>query len=168
MDVQKCKLPDDALLRSYSAQPGVFTDCYETHLKKEITFSDYVTAFYTTPLFKAERALLGMFGAPSNDQTAHDLAIGRSKEFSAWTLEESTDNQILMASGRTRSWFMLEPKTWQNFNSTRLLFGSAVVPLAASNGTPPDIGFLFRKLLPVHHVYSLALLRLTRDRLMAV
>jgi hypothetical protein len=72
--------------------------------------------------------------------------------FAAWSVEAHTGNQLLMCDfqGRTRSWFMV--------SGTRLLFGSAVVPVTVTESR-------FRWLLGLHRLYSRALLRAARSRL---
>jgi hypothetical protein len=150
--IEKCSLPDDALLQAY-AHTGAYTDCYCTRLPSPVPFADYVTAFYTTWLFRLERIVLRIaVSRPSSDAEARQLADGKMETFAAWTVEVRTGNQLLMCDfrGRTRSWFMV--------SGTRLLFGSAVVPVTVTESK-------FRVLLGLHRLYSRALLRAARSRL---
>jgi hypothetical protein len=150
--IETCSLPDDALLQAY-ARTGAYTDCYFTRLPAPVPFADYVTAFYTSWLFKLERIILRIaVSRPSTDADARQLAVGNVDTFAACSVEAHTGNQLLMCDfqGRTRSWFMV--------SGTRLLFGSAVVPVTVTESR-------FRWLLGLHRLYSRALLRAARSRL---
>lgn len=64
---------------------GCFTDCYALEAPAPVTQAQFVEAFYTTPLFKAERFILKMLVArPSTDQDAKDLATGTNDSFAVW------------------------------------------------------------------------------------
>jgi len=144
---------------------GGYTDCYATDLPGSISHAEFVAAFYTTWLFKLERAILRWLVAkPSTDDEAAELAQGGRHSFAAWTVEASAPNQLLMCDflGNTRSWFMVEPR--HGGGVTRLYFGSAVVARDADHG-PPRLGFSFRALLGFHRRYSRALLAAARARL---
>ncbi len=153
-------LPATSCLQSYATREGCYTDCYTTDFPTQITFAQYIAAFYTTPLFKLERFILKIaVRRPSTDQHAIALANAETTRFAAWEVEERTDTQLLMRefSGRTRSWLMVEPAD----TGTRLYFGSAVTPI---KGTTKR-GISFDILLPVHKLYSRALLASARRRL---
>ena len=157
-------LPEHALLARYAGN-GSYTDCYATDLPGSISHAEFVAAFYTTWLFKLERAILRWLVAkPSTDDEAAELAQGGRHSFAAWTVEASAPNQLLMCDflGNTRSWFMVEPR--HGGGVTRLYFGSAVVARDANHG-PPRLGFSFRALLGFHRRYSRALLAAARARL---
>ncbi|MBN8658443.1 MAG: hypothetical protein J0M11_22095 [Anaerolineae bacterium] len=144
--------------------PGAYTDSYFTELPAKISFSDYVFAFYTTPLFKVERLILTLsVRKPSTDKDARELADGVHTQFAAWTVEAREENQILMCdfAGSTRSWFMTAPTE----TGTRLYFGSAVVPHRISKDGKPSLGFFFTALLGFHKVYSVLLLYSARAKL---
>ena len=51
-------LPAQALLQTYACQ-GAFTDCYFIDVPQAVSHADYVTAFYCSAVFRAERGLLG-------------------------------------------------------------------------------------------------------------
>src|SRR5688572_23673048 len=124
-----CDLPPDALLRRYR-DTGAYTDCYAIEVPGDVSHADYVEAFYTTWVFKLERALLAVFVAkPSTDAQARALAQGEADAFAAWRVEDRATDQLLMCDyrDRTRSWLM---RTALPDGSTRLYFGSAVVPVA--------------------------------------
>ncbi len=127
-------------------------------MAKPVTHAEYVEAFYTTAVFKAERLLLKWFASrPSTDSQAGDLARGSLDAFAAWTVEGRSPGQLLLAdvTGRTRSWLM----TASNADgSTRLYFGSAVVPATHARTGRKGLGLLFRSLLGFHKLYSRILL----------
>ena len=102
-------LPEHALLARYHTGHA-FTDCYAATADRPVSLADYVTAFYTTPLFKLERRVLRVAGHPSSDADARALAHGDQARFAAWHVEDRTDDQLLVcdAGGRTRSWFMVD------------------------------------------------------------
>ena len=164
--VEACSLPDDALLQSYVEQQA-YTDCYRIDIAREIELPRYVSAFYTTPVFRLERLILKLlFARPSSDAQAESLARAASQEFAAWFAEARNSNQLLMCDfhGRTRSWFMVEPLT---AGRSRLYFGSAITPVAHSGSGRPGIGPGFKLLLGFHRLYSRILLRAAAARLRA-
>ena len=157
-------LPEHALLARYAGN-GSYTDCYATDLPGSFSHAEFVAAFYTSWLFKLERAILKWLVArPSTDEEAAQLARGGRRSFAAWSVEASAPNQLLMCDflGNTRSWLMVEPR--HDGGVTRLYFGSAVVARAQPDGRP-RLGFSFRALLGFHRRYSRALLAAARARL---
>ena len=160
-----CPLPDASLLNRYRLQQGAYTDCYSTDVARSVSHAEFVEAFYTTWVFKLERAILKLAVAkPSTDAQATLLAQGGLDAFSAWTVEDRGQDQLLLCDmhGRTRSWLMTAPA--ESGKGTRLYFGSAVVPAKGSeSGT--DIGSGFRLLLGFHKIYSRVLLRAAVNRL---
>ena len=156
--VHATPLPQGALLARYAAP--AYTDCFTAHLPRLVPLAAFVTAFYITRLFKAERLVLSAAGHPSTDLEAEALARGKARHFAAWTVEARTDDQLLMTdvSGRTRSWFCVRP---QAGGGTALHFGSAVLPRPGTT----DMGALYRLLLGPHKAYSRALLRAAVARL---
>jgi hypothetical protein len=163
--IRPCPLPPQALLARY-ADAGAYTDCYSTDVARLVPHAEYVEAFYTGGLFKLERLLLSLFlSKPSTDVQARQLASGQAGNFAAWRVEDRTTNQLLMCDigGRTRSWLMVSASHEPTL-STRLYFGSAVVPVISRSGKP-GMGFLFQALLGFHKAYSRALLGSARSRL---
>jgi hypothetical protein len=159
--IQLCELPQKALLCKYKQQ-GAYTDCYSVEVPRAISHSEYVEAFYTTTLFKAERFILAMLASrPSTDLRARQLALGEIETFAAWSVEGRAENQLLLCDflGRTRSWLMTEIGEQSNPASTRLYFGSAVVPERNAKTGLANYGFAFHALLGFHRLYSRALLR---------
>lgn len=161
--IQTSPAPPHALIHKYTSMPGAYTDSYATDLPRQITFPEYLFAFYTTPLFKLERLILLLVRKPSTDEEARQLAEGQRDSFAAWTVEARAENQILMCdfAGSTRSWLM----TVQIENGTRLYFGSVVVPHRMSKDGRPSLGIFFQALLGFHKVYSALLLHSAKSRL---
>ena len=167
--IQSCSLPDSALLDTYRAN-GAYTDCYSTDIAGSVSHKQFVTAFYTTSLFKLERAILKWaVSKPSTDAQAEQLASGAAAAFAAWHVEKRSENQLLMCDfqNRTRSWLMVAPLKTDSGPATRLYFGSAVIPVEDAKTGRLTLGPGFRALLGFHKVYSKALLSATRSRLNA-
>lgn len=155
--IRPCPLPAGALLGSY-AEGGAYTDCYTVELSRTVTQREFVEAFYTTSIFKVERWLISTFlSRPSSDAQARQLAAGESTEFAAWSVEQRTPGQLLLATGRTRSWLMVAMAE-RGSSASRLYFGSAVVPSRRSGSRAPGMGWQFRALLGFHKLYSRVLL----------
>ena len=156
------ELPDEALLQRYR-HDGSYTDCYRMDVPRHITMPEYIATFYTTPLFKIERGILALVaGKSSSDEAAHHLAQGHTTNFAAWSVEDRANNQLLLRDflGRTRSWLMVEPGQ----TSTRLYFGSAVVPKSISASGKASFGLAFHALHAFHHMYTKALMRAAQSK----
>jgi hypothetical protein len=165
--VTPCELPQAALLRRYAGEGG-YADCYTATTAAPVSQAAFVEAFYTTPLFKLERMLLGWFaGRPSTDDQARRLAAGSRDAFAAWSVEARSADQLLLAdvSGRTKSWLMSVPAGGGAGEGTRLLFGSAIVAVARAQSAKRSRGLVFRVLLRFHKLYSHLLLRAAKSRL---
>jgi hypothetical protein len=146
-------LPSGALLEAYTGT-GAYTDCYSVTFPRKASLAEFIAAFYTTPLFKVERWLLGQFaGFPSTDAEAQMLAQGQVSRFAAWEVEAREPNQAVLAAGRTRSWLMVLPRGEGTEARTTLFFGSAVVPHRRGG-----LGWQFSALLGFHKLYSRILL----------
>lgn len=164
--IQPCALPEQALLGKY-ARGRAYTDCYATEVAGSVSHAEYVEAFYTTAVFKLERFLLAWLVAkPSTDEQARQLAAGALASFAAWSVEERNADQLLMCDfqGRTRSWLMIESVQRGEVATTRLYFGSAVVPIRSRAAEKATLGFTFRALLGFHKLYSKVLLRAASSR----
>ena len=145
------------------AGTGAFADCYTCRCSGEVSLARFVEAFYTSPLFRLERGLIALaLGLPSDDADARALATGRRDTYSAWHVEGRTADELLVAAGRTRSWFMVEPDSAADTPATWLFFGSAVVPRKRGG-----LGWQFDALLGFHKLYSRALLAAAARRLAA-
>jgi len=167
MRIARCELPTAALLQKYSQTPA-YTDCYMTRVPGRVSYEDFVRAFYTTALFKTERALLKWFaGRPSTDADANVLATGAASQFAAWRVEDRAQRQILLAdfTGRTRSWLMTQAiEHADGSGETLLYFGSAVVPAGKPGTGEAALGVTFSALLGFHKLYSRLLLGAARRR----
>lgn len=166
-DIRQQPVPAGTALHALSQRPGHYADCFVTEIRGTVTLAAYVEAFYTTPLFRAERLVLRLFGIASSDVQARRLASGEAESFAAWRVTERTGTELLMkAMGRTSSWFMIEGAT----SGTRLYFGSAVAPKGAGPegqvGRRP--GGLHPLLTGLHVLYSRCLLASARRRLQRV
>lgn len=165
--IKACTLPESALLEKY-VRNGTYTDCYRAEICNSVSQAQYVNAFYTTWIFKIERAILKWVVArPSTDDQASRLADGSIDKFAAWQVENRCGNQLLLSDfqGRTRSWLMTLPVD-SDSAQTYLYFGSAVTPV-----TDPDTGNMtpgpgYQALLGFHKIYSRVLLYSARLRLM--
>jgi len=162
-------LPPESFLQPY-LQQGAYVDCYSTRLPGVVTQARFVEAFYTTRLFKLERAILAwVVKRPSTDAQATQLAQGSTDSFAAWNVERQSENQLLLCDlhGRTRSWLMVVADDRSGAAGTRLHFGSAVVPAASGRSGKKRMGTSFSLLLGFHRIYSRALLDAARARLLA-
>ncbi|GLX78586.1 hypothetical protein tinsulaeT_19260 [Thalassotalea insulae] len=154
-------LPENALSIKYAHQ-GAHTDCYYIDIPKKVTLTQYIEAFYTTPVFKIEHIILSIFAkkhVSNNDISA--LANGNSNQFSIWTVEDKSNNQILLCefTKSTRSWLMTASLEHLNQPVTRLYFGSVVVPRTVSSSGKSTFGILFHVFSGFHKLYSRALLK---------
>jgi len=152
-------------LQRYSGSGG-FADCYVAELDRSVTLAEFVEAFYTSWVFKLERLILSVAASrPSSDAQARQLAYGTLDSFAAWSVEDRTPEQLLLGdfSGRTKSWLMVSAGTASS--STRLYFGSAVVPVRNPTTGQASLGIVFRALLGFHKLYSRILLGAARSRL---
>lgn len=165
--VVRCAIPIASLLHRLQ-RPGVHLDAYACTFAGNAALADYVEAFYTTPLFMLERAILALaLRRPSTDAQAQALGRGSASEFAAWRVEARVTDQVLLRdiTGRTCSWLMVEAVADQAAPATRLYFGSAVMPAPAGVGAPPRLGPVYRALMGFHDRYSRALLAAARRRL---
>lgn len=161
------ELPRGALLARYK-QEGAYTDCYFVDLPRSVSHAEYVEAFYTTALFKAERLILALAARRrSSDVDAKRLAAGGTSQFAAWSVEERTPNQLLLCDflGQTRSWLMTAPVEGASPVTTRLYFGSAFVPRRDRASGRTSFGPSFHMLKGFHRLYSRALLSAACARL---
>lgn len=167
-EIQTGPLPERALLRKYVLE-GAFTDCYYVDVPGEVGHDAYVTAFYCSPVFRPERALLGfVMRRSASDADALKLGKSETSRFSIWDVEAREPGQILLreTSGRTRSWLMSEAMPSGDAPMTRLYFGSAVVSRRVSPAGEPTFGFGFHALMGFHQRYSRALLGSARATLL--
>ena len=160
-------MPSGALLSRYETS-GTHTDCYFTDVPVRVSQEQFVQAFYSTALFRLERFILKWaVSRPSTDIQLAQLAGGHASEFAAWSVEDRTDNQLLMSDfrGRTRSWLMSSHMDVNAGGHSKLYFGSAVVPVANRKTGEQRLGFAYKALLGFHKLYSVALLSAAAARL---
>lgn len=165
---KKCDLPKSSLLRSYR-DSGAYTDCYSAEVDGAVSQREYIQAFYTTLPFKLERAILKWaVSKPSSDVEAVLLAEAKTDRFAAWYVEARTVDQILLSDyrERTRSWLMSERLGGESSKSTRIYFGSAVVPIETREPGDRRMGRSFSVLLQFHKLYSQILLSSAHRRLL--
>ena len=158
--IDRCKLPEQSLLAQYR-DSDAYTDCYTAEVSGNVLLSDFIRVFYSTLPFRLERRILTWAASkPSSDEDVQRLAEARTDRFAAWEVEARDDNQLLMSDyqGRTRSWLMVQPSTDSDEGSTRLFFGSAVVPIRDKQTGERRMGLAFSVLLPFHKLYSRVLL----------
>jgi hypothetical protein len=155
------------LLARYS-RDGAYTDCYAADLDRPVSHAQYVTAFYTSPVFKLERLILKwVVSRPSTDAQAEQLAAATIDRFAAWHVENRSPDQLLLCDlhGRTRSWLMVAPFSTAVGAGTRLYFGSAVIPVRSSPTGKATLRLGFQALLGFHRIYSEVLLYSAKARL---
>jgi hypothetical protein len=164
-------VPDDSLLRTYrgGARPECWRgqgDCFAVSVDRIVSLAEFVFAFYTSPVFRIERFILGILaGTPSTDAQARQLADGAGSSFAVWRVGARTATQLLMCDRyeRTRSWFRVAPLS---DGKTLLQFGSAVASRRRDQPAPRIRIVVFRLLLKFHVVYSHVLLHAAKGRMM--
>jgi hypothetical protein len=160
--VQDSKAPAGSLLQGCQ-EAGEYIDAYALPFDSPVSLEAFVEAFYCTPLFRAERVVLTVFGYPSRDAQARALLQGQGERFAAWRLQARRPNELLMtdAQGATRSWFFVQAEG----GGTRLWFGSALVLRRRGPDGQPIMSKAAKALLGLHESYSRALLRAAARRL---
>lgn len=157
--VTQCPVPSGTLLARYVGQGWTYTDCYDCDVPHDVVFDDFVHAFYTTWLFRVERLILScVLRRPITDRDADMMLSGQSEEFAAWRVERRGENEILLCdkSLATGSWFGMQDL---GAGRTRLMFGSVVV----ADEAPLHVAV--RLILPIHALYSKALLGCAQGRI---
>ena len=142
--VRPCDVPPGSYLRVFKDSTG-YADCYVIDVPGVVAQEDFVVAFYTSPLFKAERTILKYLASkPATDADVKHLTAGQSDKFAAWIVERRSPSELLLVdfTGRTRSWLMTTP----------------VVPRSNRGGKSSGMGFGFYALLGFHRLYSRLLL----------
>jgi hypothetical protein len=170
--IEQQAVPCDSLLKTYpgGARPehwGLRRDCFAVVVDAPVTLSDFVFAFYTSPLFRVERGILRILaGAPSTDAGARGVAEGADTTFAIWRVGERTATQLLMCDRfeKTRSWFQVAP---MEGGATLLRFGSAVAASRNRETGALSAGWGFRWLMGFHVMYSRMLLSAARRGLVA-
>jgi len=165
--IKAAAIPDGGLINSYAIQAGCYTDCFVAEISQDVTLSDFILAFFNTPVFRLERLLLGLFASrPSTDDDVANLASGAGNSLALWKVDARDDNQLIMSvgSGPIRSWLMVVSDQTAAHTS-QLYFGSAVLPVEIGPNGKPKIGKSFRIFHGVHKFYTRLLLWSTVRRL---
>lgn len=152
--------PEGALIRRYTTTLGAYSDCFYVDIPAEVTLSDYILAFFSTPIFRMERLILNLLpSGRSNKRCVLDLASGSGKKMASWKTERRDENQLLLAvgNGPIRTWLMVQDNQLSK-HTTRLYFGSAVLPTRITKDGHPKLAFVFRMFLGLHIFYSRLLL----------
>jgi hypothetical protein len=165
-------VPDDALLRTYAggARPECWRqsgDYFAIAVDRVVSLAEFVFAFYTSPMFRVERVILGFLaGAPSTDTDARSLAEGSGTSFAVWRVGDRTVTQLLMCDRyeRTRSWLGVVPL---NDAKTLLQFGSAVASKGGARTATRARRTLIWPLFKFHVMYSQVLLHAAKRGVMA-
>ena len=160
-------IPCDALAVKY-INDGAFADCYCINIGNKISLKRFINTFYTTKLFKIERTVLSMITTKlTADKDAIKLSLGETESYSIWTVESRTSNQILLRdiTGRTRSWLMVK-HIGSTEMTTRLYFGSVVIPKYVSENGQVKFGTIFNVISGFHKVYSKLLLHAAYKKLL--
>ena len=120
-------------------------------------------------MFKVERTILSIATFRlALDNEAVELSLGESESYSIWTVENRLTNQIILRdiTKKTRSWLMVQNSRANEANTTRLFFGSVVIPKEASENEQATFGFLFHVFGRFHQLYSKALLNAAYNKLL--
>ena len=146
--VARAEVPEGALIARYLAETGAHVDAYCVAGPREIGLPDYVSAFFTSPVFRLERALLRVFArTKSSDAQVRALAEGTGTHMALWEVEARSEHELLLCVPGTPI------RTWLAIRDGKLRFGSVV--LAEPNGTQ---SLFARVLMPFHALYSRVLL----------
>ena len=166
VSVRSCAPPAEAFPRRYDNSVA-YADCFVAEASGLISLGQYVEAFYTTGLFKAERAVLSLSGRPSTDIQANKVAAGSGSTFAAWSVEDRAEDQLLLCdvTARTRSRFMVAPVPDEVLDRTLLYFGSAITAVRKGKTGRMTIGPAFKALTGFHVLYSRALLAAAKKRI---
>ncbi len=157
--------PRGSLIAPFAEMSGYYADAFAADAARHVELAEVISAFYTTPLFRAERSLLKLAGIRSSDAELAHLSDGTGERFAAWTVEARREDEVLLrdVAGRTKSWLKVEPGD----GVSRVFFGSVVVPVEKDGHL--TLGPVFQLLLGAHRRYSRMLLsaavrRLDRNR----
>lgn len=170
--VTQVPVPASSLLRVYRDGPDPvawdeFSDCFVVTIDGQVSLSEFVFAFYTSPVFKLERLILRLVKLPSTDEDARQLAEGERDTFAAWQVVQRTETQLLLCDvfGRTRSWLAVTSPPMGGESCTVLQFGSGIAAgiNVATGRRKKSLGF--RLLGRFHTVYSRVLLSAAKGRL---
>jgi len=171
MRIVQHALPDDSLFNSFRGgrHPERWVgqgDCFSVTVNQAVPLSEFVVGFYSSPVFRVERLLLGVLaGAKSSDSDVQSVADGSGSTFAIWSVGERTATQLLMCDcyERTRSWFQVVPLA---VDRTELRFGSAVASRRNRKTGGVSISRWAYWLMGFHVLYSRLLLRAAGNRVL--
>jgi len=155
--VIRADAPHGSLLAAAAGRAGGHIDACRTEIAAEADLA----ALFTTPLFRAERAILALAGFPSRAADASALAKCAQSRFAVWRVDARRPSEILLrdVSDPIGSWFLVEAAR----PGTRSWFGSVILPSAGF--APARPGLALWLLLGPHRAYSRALLATVAARL---
>lgn len=156
--VEERDSPKDSLLHQYTEKPGCHADAFMAEINFTPSLKDYITAMFGSPVFRIERVLLAVAAAtPTFKKDLTAFALAEKDSFALWKTMERSDQELLMEveKGRVRTWLMVEPTEGE---TSKLWFGSAIVPKTTPSREVGDIGFTFKALMGFHKLYSRILL----------
>lgn len=137
---------------------GGYCDAYVAVIPRRVAISEYVFAFYTTPVFRLERLVIRVLAdRPSTDADVLALATGASDRFAVWRVIAHDAMQILLEDDRaeTRSWLAVRARG----DGSELHFGSGIATRTSPATGREELSSGYRRLLPFHRFYSRILLR---------
>ena len=164
MSLHSGSAPEGALIRRYTTNPGGYSDRFYVDIPADVTLSDYILAFFSTPIFRMERLILNLVpSGRSNEQCVLDLASGTGDKMAGWKTEKRDENQLLLAvgDGPIRTWLMVQGTQSSETTptkTTRLYFGSAVLPTSMTKDGHPKLAIVFKLFSGLHIFYSRLLL----------
>lgn len=167
MSIKTGQVPENGLLKPYTQRRGCYTDCFLVDVPGRVELFEYVSVFFNTPVFRLERKLLSILAAsPSVDKDIVDLANGAGDTLAMWRVEARNETQLIMAVGKgpIRTWLMCH-NNGTDSGTTRLYFGSAVLPTEHSGSEDAKLGKLFYLTLGFHKLYSRILLGSAKRKL---
>lgn len=170
--VHQAPVPASSLLKTWRDGPNPtaweqYSDCFTTTISRPVALAEFVYAFYTSPVFRLERAILRLVKLPSTDAQARAVAEGTGQTFAAWRVGQRTGTQLLMCDvmGRTRSWFAVMPSGTPGQARTVLQFGSGIAVTVDPTTGERRRSLGFRLLGGFHILYSQVLLGAAKARL---
>lgn len=158
--VSRTRVPKNTLLKTYEAMEGSEADCFQVDVEGRPDIQRFIRIFFDTWVFRLERRVLSLMGvdyATTDDVIA--LAKGRQSSLAAWTTLERNANEIILAFDKPtgRTWLQVSTSD-EGAETTRLSFGSALLPKRHSSKSKPAIGKLLKASLPIHRLYARILL----------
>lgn len=158
--VKRIGVPEGSFLKAYEGREGCETDCFQADVPGHPDIDRFVHIFFDTWVFRIERRLLALLG--EDYATSEDVAAlaGRSSDtLAAWTVQDRSADEIILAFKRPRGRTWLQATQLDgSLGSTRLRFGSALLPNIDSEGQTASISWGLKIGLPLHRLYARLLL----------